>query len=193
MARLSVDQRRSQLLALGLEHFSASPYDAVSIDDIAKAAGISKGLLYHYFPTKRDFYAAVLREASGRLLGEIQAVSTVDAPPPDRLRAGLDAYFGYVADHGPAYVALLRGGIGSDPEVARIVDEVRRWFVGRLLEGMGIGDPPPLLRAAVWGWIGFVEAVSLDLVEHHDLDRVQVREMLVGLLQQLMLTVGFTP
>src|SRR5678815_4445601 len=101
-SRLPVDERPAQLPALGLNPSSAAPYDTVSIDDIAKAAGISKGLLYHYFPTKRDFYAAVLREASGRLLGEIRAVSEGDAPPPDRLRAGLDAYFAYVTDHGPA-------------------------------------------------------------------------------------------
>jgi AcrR family transcriptional regulator len=191
MPRLSNDERRAQLLDLGLERFSIAPYDAVSIDEIAKAAGISKGLLYHYFPTKRDFYVEVLREASGRILQEIRAVAETDAPPPERLRAGLDAYFAYVIDHGPAYVALLRGGIGSDPEVARIIDEVRHWFVARILDGMGLADPPPLMRAAIWGWVGFAEAVSLDLVAHEDLDRTRVRDMLVAVLQQVMIVAGF--
>src|SRR4051812_45882941 len=67
-ARLDVDERRAQLLSLGLERFSERSYDEVSIDDLARAAGISKGLLYHYFPTKRDFYIAALAQAAEQLL-----------------------------------------------------------------------------------------------------------------------------
>ncbi len=60
-ARLDVEERRKQLVALGNELFSKRTYDEVSIDELARAAGISKGLLYHYFPTKRDFYIATVR------------------------------------------------------------------------------------------------------------------------------------
>src|SRR3954464_6222832 len=87
-ARLDVDERRAQLLALGLELFSQRAYDAISIDEIALAAGLSNGLLYHYFPTKREFYSAAIREASRQLL-ELTRPDE-GAPPLVRLRAVID-------------------------------------------------------------------------------------------------------
>ena len=72
--RLSTDARREQLVALGIDIFSERPFDEVSIDDIAAAAGISKGLLYHYFPSKRDFYVAVVRHSAD----EMQAITDTD-------------------------------------------------------------------------------------------------------------------
>ena len=60
-ARLEVDERRAQLMKLGIELFAARAYDEVSIDELSRMAGISKGLLYHYFPTKRDFYVATVQ------------------------------------------------------------------------------------------------------------------------------------
>src|SRR5437773_1276863 len=105
--RLDVDERRAQLVRLGIDLFAARTYDEVSIDELARSAGISKGLLYHYFPTKRDFYVATVREGSKQLLD--RTVTPDDMPPLERLRFGLDAYLDYVERHGPAYAALLRG------------------------------------------------------------------------------------
>ena len=126
-ARLEVDERRAQLVELGLDVFASRAYDELSVDELARVAGISKGLLYHYFPTKRDFYVATVREAARQLL-ELTATSA-DMPPLERARAGLDAYLDYVDAHAPAYAALMRGGIGSDPEVARIIDETRAYIL----------------------------------------------------------------
>ena len=119
-SRLSTDARREQLVALGVEMFSERPFDDVSIDDIAAAAGISKGLLYHYFPSKRDFYVAVVRHSAE----EMQAVTESDPalPPIARLADGLDRYLEYVATHARGFATVLRAGIGSDPEVAAIVE-----------------------------------------------------------------------
>src|SRR3954465_1452084 len=122
-ARLDVDERRAQLLAPGLDLFSPRAYDAISIDESALAAGISKGLLYHYFPTKRDFYAAAIREASRQLLDCTRPDES--APPIQRMYRGLEAYLVFVEQRAPAFSALLRGGIGSDPAVAGIVQETR--------------------------------------------------------------------
>lgn len=185
--RLEVVARRSQLLALGIDVFSREPYDEMSIDRIAQAAGISKGLLYHYFPTKRDFYVACLDEAARQL---VERTRVDEGSPEQRARRSLDAYLDYVAAHGPAYVALLRGGIGFDPEVAAIVERTRTHFVERLLEGIGVAEPDPLLRAALRGFIGFVEAASLDWVAHRDLERDAVRDLLLALLPPLLQTAG---
>jgi AcrR family transcriptional regulator len=175
--RLDVDERRTQLVELGLEHFGERAYDDVSIDAIAEAAGISKGLLYHYFPTKRAYYAATIREAASRL---VASTETDDAASPlVRLHAGLDAYLGYVKMHAKAYATLMRSGVGVDPEIARIVDETRALFVERLTSGFverpmaGVDRAgyasgvlgAPIVRLALRGWVGFAEAASLGWTE----------------------------
>jgi AcrR family transcriptional regulator len=188
-ARLSTDARREQLVALGIDIFSERPFDEVSIDDIAAAAGISKGLLYHYFPSKRDFYVAVVRSAAG----EMEALTEPDRSlePRERLAAALERYLEYVETHARGYATVLRAGIGSDPAVAEVVEEVRRVMVARLLEDLpGTAEPPVALRVAVRGWVGFVEAASLDWLEHRGLDRDDLREMLVAALDGALSAAG---
>jgi AcrR family transcriptional regulator len=179
-ARLEVDARRAQLVTLGIDLFAAHAYDEVSIDELARAAGISKGLLYHYFPTKRDFYIATVQEASRQLL-ELTETST-ELDPVDRLRGGLDAYLDYVEAHAPAYAALMRGGVGSDPEVARVIDETRAKMCDRLLLELPEVAPTPLIRIAVRGWLGFCEATSLDWLERRTVKRVQIRDLMLKVL-----------
>jgi AcrR family transcriptional regulator len=181
-ARLDVDERRAQLLALGLDLFSERAYDAISIDEIALTAGISKGLLYHYFPTKRDFYAAAIREASRQLL----ECTRPDASTPtiERVYRVIDAYLAYVERRGPAYSALMRGGIGSDPAVAAIVQETRDAFLDRLIQNVPATEIGPELRVTLRGWIGFVEAASLDWVERREMKREALRDLCADVLVQ---------
>lgn len=188
--RLDVASRRAQLLARGSALFSTRAYDEVSMDDVARAVGISKGLLYHYFPTKRDFYVAVLQDSAADLLAR---TDEPNVPPVERLLRGIDAYLAYVEAHGPAYVALLRGGIGSDDEVAAIVERTRQAFLERLLGGLAIDEPSPELRTVLRGWVGFVEASSIDWLEHRDLTAAQLRDLLATTLAQLLASIGVTP
>lgn len=166
--RLDVEERRGQLIELGLQHFGERAYDDVSIDAIAEAAGISKGLLYHYFPTKRAYYAATVKEGAARLVASTVAGDTAD--PLASLEAGLDAYLTYVKAHARAYATLMRSGVGVDPEIARIVDETRATFVDRLIAGFAGSErsvllDAPVVRLALRGWVGFAEAASLGWVE----------------------------
>ena len=178
-SRLTTDARREQLVALGIDIFSERPFDEVSIDDIAAAAGVSKGLLYHYFPSKRDYYVAVVRFAAG----EMEALTE---PDPDPELPPLERYLEYVETHARGYATVLRAGIGSDPAVAEIVEGVRRAMVARLLADMPVpdgGEPSAALRVAVRGWVGFVEAASLDWLDHGELSRGELREMLIATLR----------
>jgi len=166
---LTSDARRAQLLELGIAMFAKRSWDEVQIDDVAEAAGVSKGLLYHYFPTKRDFYVEVVREASRRLL---ETTETPDATPPlERLTTGLSRYLHFVEEHAASYGTLLRGGIGSDADTAAIIEATRREFLARLARGIGLAEPAPALRLTFRGWLGFVEATSLDWLDHRDLSR----------------------
>jgi AcrR family transcriptional regulator len=180
-ARLDVEERRKRLVALGMELFSERTYDDVSIAELAQAAGISKGLLYHYFPTKRDFYVATVRQAAQQLLERTATPETMD--PLERLRSGLDACLDYVAKHGKPYQALLRSGVGADAEVARIVDGTRQAFGARLLEGAPVAERGPLVQLVLRGWVGFVEAATVEWIDHkRRIDRTALRELLVKVL-----------
>ena len=180
-ARLDVEERRRQLVMLGIAMFSDRTYDAVSIDELATKAGISKGLLYHYFPTKRHFYVETVREAAKQLLERTTTSEGMD--PIHRLSAGLDAYIDYVARHGKPYHALLRSGVGSDAEVTRIVDATRDAFCARLVEAAPEDARKPLVRVALRGWVGFVESATLEwLDQKRKIDRVALREVLMKVL-----------
>lgn len=190
--RLETDERRAQLLALAKTSFSDRSYDDVSIDDLARDAKISKGLLYHYFPTKRDLYVAGLTEIADELVAAITTVPS-DLPPIDRVRRSLDAYLDYITRHARAFVSLMRGGIGSDPQVATVIEGVRQ----RLFDSFLGGSPfAPLLagdarfETAVRGWIGFVEHASLDWAANPRLSRDELRELLTQILFEIMRVVA---
>jgi AcrR family transcriptional regulator len=190
--RLENDQRRAQLIGLAKRAFSEQSYDEVSIDHLARAAKISKGLLYHYFPTKRDLYVAGLTEIADELVAAIAAVPE-DAAPIDRVRQGLDAYLDHVMEHSRPFVSLMRGGIGSDPEIALVIEGVRgrlfqRFLSGSPFAGMIAGDPR--FELAIRGWIGFVEAASIDWCANPRLTRVELRELLTEILFEVLRVVG---
>jgi AcrR family transcriptional regulator len=190
--RLENDQRRAQLLALAKRAFSDRAYDDVSIDDLARVAKISKGLLYHYFPTKRDLYVAGLGEIADEL---VEAVTRIPEglAPIDRVRSSVDAYLEHITRHSRAFVALMRGGIGSDPDVAAVIEGVRtrlfdKFLVGSPFANLFAGDAR--FETAVRGWIGFVEAASIDWCANPRLTQLALRELLVEVLFGVMRVVA---
>lgn len=192
--RLENDERRAQLLALARKVFTERAYDDVSIDDLAASAKISKGLLYHYYPTKRDLYVASLGETAAELLAAVASAIDGDRAPVERLRAGLDAFLVHVQGMGKAFVALLRGGVGSDPEVADVLESTRRAFLELFLAQSMLVQAfaqRPLVHLALRGWLGMVEATSIEWVADPRLERTAVRELLVeSLLATLRLAQG---
>jgi AcrR family transcriptional regulator len=186
--RLDNDERRAQLLQLARRAFSDRSYDDVSIDDLAREARISKGLLYHYFPTKRDLYVAGLREIADELVDRV-VTQPRDAAPIDRVRNGLDAYLDHISQHSRAFVSLMRGGIGSDPEVAGVVENVRKRLTENFLEQTPFASmlaKDVRFQTAVRGWIGFVEGASIDWCANQRLTRQEMRELLAQILFAIM-------
>lgn len=121
--RLSPDDRRSELLTLGAEVFGQRPYDDVRIDEIAERAGVSRALMYHYFPDKRAFFAAVVRAESERLFEATNAAPEPGQSLFDLLRAGVLAYLRYDEDHPHgAWAAYL--GMGRSDPVLRGIEEI---------------------------------------------------------------------
>ncbi len=176
--RKPVEERRAELLELAIGLFAARAYDDVSTDDIAAEASISKGLLYHYFAGKRGLYVAAIREVAERL-------ERVTQPDPElpfeaALRGSLRAFVDFVRDNRRLYEAMLRGGIGSDPEVVPILEHLREVSVERVLGRLGIIEPEMALRVAAYGWVGFVETACLGWPG----PSVMAEESLVDLLQE---------
>ncbi|MBX3246802.1 MAG: TetR/AcrR family transcriptional regulator [Myxococcales bacterium] len=179
--RLQVEERRAQLLELALGLFADRTYEEISIDEIAKAAGISKGLLYHYFPSKKAFYLATVKAAAEELLAETDVAKDRPTGAPEDpllIRRGYQAFLSYVERRRVAYAFLLRGGAAVDSEVRELVEDTKRRFVTRMLEKAGPLGSNPRLRTVLRGVVGFVEAVSLDWLDHGDLDREQLADLL---------------
>jgi AcrR family transcriptional regulator len=175
-ARLA--DRRSELLRFGGRLFAHHAYDELSIDEIAARAGVAKGLLYYYFGSKRGFYIAVI-EAAADDLRERMATDPED-PVSVRLAAALDAYLSYVEENADGYRALISGGVGTDGEIRAIVERERRRHIALMADGLMPGvPPPPAVRAALEGWMSFLEGVSLDWLAHRDMERDAVRGLLV--------------
>jgi len=182
---MSVDERREQLLALALELFAERNFEEISIDEIAQTAGISKGLLYHYFPGKRAFYVAAVRHAAEQLLsqttGKVEAARQKEVEQGELLRVGLRAYLDFIEERATTFIFLMRGGMAGDPEVRAAVDSTRQAFIEVMLEGSEDAEEPRA-RTAVKGLLAFIEEASLDWLTHQDFPRSE--------LEQLMLRVG---
>ncbi|MGW1801240.1 TetR/AcrR family transcriptional regulator [Streptomyces sp. NPDC001984] len=180
--RLSTEERRAQLLSVGARLFSESPYDDVWIEQVAEIAGVSRGLLYHYFPTKRDFFAAVVEHESERMLRMTAAVPGV--PVREQLTAGLDTYLAYVEAHAHGFRAFHRADAAGDQAVRRVYQRALAAQEQQILTALS-RDPEfgprfagrPDLPLAVRGWLAFTTAVCLEWLRGSDLSRDQVRDL----------------
>lgn len=179
-ARFTVEERRRLLLDLGLQLFSSRPYDEISIEEIAREAGMAKGLLYHYFPSKRDFYVECLRAAARKF--RVRTEPDPGLPAREQLRASLAAYLQHVRDHLASYQAILRGGIGSDPEVVEIMESNRRLVLHRVLRANAASEEDRLLCIAIRGWIGFVESATLQWAESGGAEEDELLEIMIATL-----------
>jgi AcrR family transcriptional regulator len=176
--RLHVDERRRQLLELGAELFAKHSYGELSMARIAREAGISKALLYHYFPSKQDYFVATLQQGAEEIARRTEPDPNL--PPFQALAGSLDAFLGWIEENETAYRKLMES-VGSVPEVKTLIDGIRDTTSARILEGLGAHDPPPpKQRAAARGWLWLMDGVILDWLEHRDMSRAEVRDFLLG-------------
>lgn len=186
-SRLAVDERRAQLLELGAELFTRHAFDELTMAGIAREAGISKALLYHYFPSKADFFEATLRRAAE----EIRARTEPDPalPPVEALAGGLGAFLAWIDENELAYRKFMQSAttIGG---VRTLMSEVREDTARRLQEGL-TPEPTPQVRAATQGWLWMMDGVCLDWLDHRDMRRDQVQSLLLGSLLGALTAAGW--
>jgi AcrR family transcriptional regulator len=181
--RLSADSRRDQLLDIGKWLFNSRRYSEISVDDVAQAAGISKGLLYHYFESKKDFFLVGLREAAVELLNACKVDPAL--PYEDQISIGIKRYLDYVEERSFAYLNLFylfRDESGALPELVEVIEEVRQEILHRL-GGRALlprDKPIPATRMALRGFLGYAEAAVLYWLENGLVDRPGVEQILIS-------------
>ena len=170
--RMSPDSRREQLIELGVRLFATRALEDLSIETLAEEAGISRGLLYHYFGNKQEFHTAVVRRAADNLFAV--TAPTGEGGPLEQLEGSLARYVDYVAANYQGYLSLVRGAAGGHEGLRAIYEESRAALTERLFEGpvaeeaaaMGLVDTPAV-RLIVRGWAALTEEVVLDWVRDH--------------------------
>lgn len=181
--RLEPDARRAHLLAVGTAVFGSKAYDEVQIDQIAQQAGVSRGLLYHYFPNKRAFFAAIVQMG----YDEILAVTHPDPAlsPPAQLEAGLNAYFDYVQSHPHMYRAIFRSAASLEASVQAVVNRNLDQQASRILLALGgsSSGQSSLTHQAIRAWMAFLIQSVLDWLDQGaSTDRQKLMAVCVGAL-----------
>jgi AcrR family transcriptional regulator len=166
--RLSREARIQHILAVGQRLFSSHAYDAIAIEDIAAAAGMSKGLLYHYFASKRDLYLATLQHVLAQML------QFTDLHPD--LHAGLAETLSLFEQYPGLAKMVLRAGIGADPEVDALLTAYRQQQLDRVYHGLGfsLADSNPLALLGLRGWLSLLEEVCMQWVLQPEVTQEQV-------------------
>ncbi|MFD4348944.1 TetR/AcrR family transcriptional regulator [Streptomyces coelicoflavus] len=176
--RMGVEERRQQLIGVALDLFSRRSPDEVSIDEIASAAGISRPLVYHYFPGKLSLYEAALQRAADDLAARF--AEPRQGPLGARLLRVMGRYFDFVDEHGPGFSALMRGGpaVGSSTTNA-LVDSVRQAAYVQILSHLDVTEPPARLELVVRSWVSLAESTALIWLDGRRVPRAELERQLV--------------
>jgi len=174
--RLSREARQDQLLDLGAELFADRSYEDVHIEELAVEAGVSRGLLYHYFPTKRAFFAAMVRRESGRM----SELTKTDPSLPilEQLHQGIETYLDYCQAHKMGVKAVFHGGASADPEIQKIVDEDVRVQTQRILSAVEpTREASELMQIAVRSWLYFMRNAAHEWLDSTGITRDEISDL----------------
>mgnify|MGYP003114425180 CR=1 FL=1 len=157
--RLPRHERRDQLIGLGVRLLETVPFHALSMDDVAERAGVSRSLLFHYFPTKLTYLTAVVNAAAEHVLSLTRVPEGTSAE--DVTRAIITALVRYIQRRRDNYVAVRRSGRSVDPVLEQVVDGMHRTISLRILHSIGIAGPGPMALVLTRAWLAGVEELAL--------------------------------
>jgi AcrR family transcriptional regulator len=180
--RMSPQERRAQLIALGTEMLAERPLEQISVEDIADQAGVSRGLLFHYFASKQDFHLAIVREASKTMLERTAPDMNLD--PYDILRDSIANYVDYVTENRETFISLLRGSATGDPDMREVFEHTRTTMADRTVANLYRlhVEANPTTELAVRGWIAFVEEATITWLRTPSVSRDELIELNVSAL-----------
>lgn len=189
--RLGFDERRRRLIDSAAELFAEHSYEEISMRQIAQAAGISKSLLYHYFPSKTELFAAAVAERALELQEVLEAPA--EGTVLEQLAASIDAYLLWIEGNARTWSKLLASAAAL-PEARAVVESFRLDTLARVSEALtGSPEPSPALRNALVGWLGWMDAAILDWVEHGDIERSRLGDLLLAAFAAAASSAGAAP
>ncbi|GAA3570595.1 TetR/AcrR family transcriptional regulator [Amycolatopsis ultiminotia] len=173
--RLAPEQRRAQLIDVGARLFAERPYHEVQMDQVGAAAGVSRGLVYRYFPSKRDLFAEVYRRAADELVTATGASAA--GAPEDWVAAALDAHFDYFTANRTTVLAANLD-LAGDPVVQRIIADELTTLRARLLDALDLsGHRREVAGVALPAWLSFVRVSSVEWLLHGRISRAELRAL----------------
>jgi AcrR family transcriptional regulator len=176
--RLQLEERRRQLLDAGADLFARHSFEEISMRQIAQAAGVSKALLYHYFPSKIELFKAAVAEKAAELQELIEPSGEGSAT--EQLAHSLEAYLAWIEANAETWSKLMQSA-ATLPEARELVEGFRQRTMDLVLaELTGGGKPRPALRSAINGWLGYMDAAILDWTRARDLPREKLRDLLLA-------------
>ena len=187
--RLPPDARRAQLIQLGVQMLATRRMEDLSVEALADEAGISRGLLFHYFRSKQEFHLEVVRACARELLERTEPDPHLQ--PLEQLRTSLGAYVDYVTQNRDVYVSLVRGAASGDAAVRQVADETRTEQANRVLKHLDALGLPGAARTelAVRGWVAFCEEVVVSwLASDQRLPHDELLALLANALPGVVLT-----
>lgn len=179
--RLEPDARRQQILRCAIRLFGDRPYAAVSTTDLADEAGVTRGLIHHYFGTKRGLYLEVVR--SIMMVPDVDVTVAAVGSLDRRVARAVDWFLDAVGPYGRTFVAVTGAeGIGADPEIEKILaeaDDLAARTVLQILGGVGAEAQDARQRAMIRTYGGQVKAAIREMVRDDTLSRDEVRDLLI--------------
>jgi AcrR family transcriptional regulator len=179
--RLTPEQRRDELMDVGATVFEEQAYEDVAMEDVARRANASRALMYHYFPTKREFFAAIWKRAHDRLSAEVFTADTMSVR--DGVAAALEAHLTFYQAHIPLVIIANRSSIATDPALRVPMAEGMRELCDRILDASGVtGHARDVASAALTGWIAFIREITVEWLLGKRISRTEVVDVCMGVL-----------
>jgi AcrR family transcriptional regulator len=140
VARTRDPNRLDAIVAAALASFTAAGYRGARMSDVAAAAGVSKALIYEHFSSKQNLHDTLISVQAGELFGRLAAAADPELAPEQRLRGGVDVFFGFVEERREAWRALFRDA--ADPHLGDVVEHVQRQATAAIVDLMLAGADP---------------------------------------------------
>jgi AcrR family transcriptional regulator len=182
--RLGPGERRIQLLKFGQKFFAHNGFDSESMSVIAKKAGVSKGLLYHYFGDRRGFFLATISYTMDSILQHLELPRDDEKAPLKVMLLNLTDYF-LETQHFYIMSMQIR-----DPEVQAEINRVKDAIVESIQRDKGRSTLSPLGVIALRGWMGFFEAAITEWLTEQSIAQAMLIDLLVSQLEHIMENLG---
>lgn len=187
--RLDAAQRRGQILDAANSLFAERGYDAVSVGDIAQAAGVTRGLVHHYFGGRKEVYVG--------LLDWLGAVREEQLRPPQgrsaraRVADSVSRWLDWTEANRTIWLAAIAPGEDvGDEDVKRVLDDLVRRAVALLASfHADIAEDSPRLRHALECWTGLNRTATRRWLRG-EATRESTQELLASTLEHVLRTFG---